>query len=165
MDGLLLFICEEDGWNSLLQSQNIKRERYWYRIIKSTRQAPGQRPPFVQWICWADMRSDRCAMITRSTIIVIKYSVIYIILTITVTGWVHRKLHWNGLHLQLLGLLRYLRLVNRFTHVITRSYSIKSSFSHHRVTIPPPGWTTAAHRQGVKMLGTLLVYLYFLIRS
>ncbi|TFK35083.1 glycoside hydrolase family 85 protein [Crucibulum laeve] len=29
-------------------------------------------------------------------------------------------------------------------------------FSHHRVTIPPPGWITAAHRQGVKMLGTLI---------
>ncbi len=29
-------------------------------------------------------------------------------------------------------------------------------FSHHRVTLPPPAWTTAAHRQGVKMLGTLI---------
>ncbi|KAH7916662.1 glycoside hydrolase family 85 protein [Hygrophoropsis aurantiaca] len=29
-------------------------------------------------------------------------------------------------------------------------------FSHHRVTVPPSGWTTAAHRQGVKMLGTLI---------
>ncbi|KAJ7576985.1 glycoside hydrolase family 85 protein [Mycena floridula] len=29
-------------------------------------------------------------------------------------------------------------------------------FSHRRVTIPPPGWITAAHRQGVKMLGTLI---------
>ncbi|KAL4067151.1 glycoside hydrolase family 85 protein [Scleroderma yunnanense] len=29
-------------------------------------------------------------------------------------------------------------------------------FSHHRVTIPPSGWTNAAHKQGVKMLGTLL---------
>ncbi|GBE79054.1 glycoside hydrolase family 85 protein [Sparassis crispa] len=29
-------------------------------------------------------------------------------------------------------------------------------FSHHRVTIPPSGWTTAAHRHGVKMLGTLI---------
>ncbi|KAH9936857.1 glycosyl hydrolase family 85-domain-containing protein [Epithele typhae] len=29
-------------------------------------------------------------------------------------------------------------------------------FSHHRVTIPPSGWSTAAHRQGVKMLGTLI---------
>nr|VWP00370.1 AAA domain-containing protein [Ganoderma boninense] len=30
------------------------------------------------------------------------------------------------------------------------------SFSHHRVTIPPPGWSTAAHRHGVKMLGVLI---------
>ncbi|PCH41736.1 glycoside hydrolase family 85 protein [Wolfiporia cocos MD-104 SS10] len=29
-------------------------------------------------------------------------------------------------------------------------------FAHHRVTIPPSGWTTAAHRSGVKMLGTLI---------
>ncbi|OAX35593.1 glycoside hydrolase family 85 protein [Rhizopogon vinicolor AM-OR11-026] len=29
-------------------------------------------------------------------------------------------------------------------------------FSHHRVTVPPSGWTNAAHRQGVKILGTLI---------
>ncbi|KAI0269338.1 glycosyl hydrolase family 85-domain-containing protein [Gloeopeniophorella convolvens] len=29
-------------------------------------------------------------------------------------------------------------------------------FSHHRVTIPPSGWTSSAHRQGSKMLGTLI---------
>ncbi|KXN88355.1 Cytosolic endo-beta-N-acetylglucosaminidase [Leucoagaricus sp. SymC.cos] len=29
-------------------------------------------------------------------------------------------------------------------------------FSHNRVTIPPPGWVNAAHRQGVKMLGVLV---------
>ncbi|KAF8164722.1 glycoside hydrolase family 85 protein [Crassisporium funariophilum] len=29
-------------------------------------------------------------------------------------------------------------------------------FSHQRVTIPPPGWISAAHRQGVKILGTLI---------
>ncbi|KAL1679247.1 glycoside hydrolase family 85 protein [Schizophyllum commune] len=29
-------------------------------------------------------------------------------------------------------------------------------FAHHRITIPPPGWVNAAHRQGVKMLGTLI---------
>ncbi|KAJ4477293.1 glycoside hydrolase family 85 protein [Lentinula aciculospora] len=29
-------------------------------------------------------------------------------------------------------------------------------FSHHRVTVPPPGWINASHRQGVKMLGTLI---------
>ncbi|KAI0301885.1 glycosyl hydrolase family 85-domain-containing protein [Multifurca ochricompacta] len=28
-------------------------------------------------------------------------------------------------------------------------------FSHHRVTIPPSGWISSAHRQGVKILGTL----------
>ncbi|KAG2111423.1 glycosyl hydrolase family 85-domain-containing protein [Suillus cothurnatus] len=36
---------------------------------------------------------------------------------------------------------------------VTHSYS---SFSHHRITVPPSGWTNAAHRQGVKMLGTLI---------
>lgn len=34
-----------------------------------------------------------------------------------------------------------------------------SSFSHHRITIPPPGWINASHRQGVKMFGTLYVSL------
>ncbi|HLM75733.1 MAG TPA: hypothetical protein VK459_23625, partial [Polyangiaceae bacterium] len=29
-------------------------------------------------------------------------------------------------------------------------------FSHHRVTIPPPGWTNAAHRSGVRLLGTFI---------
>ncbi|KAG2126232.1 glycoside hydrolase family 85 protein [Suillus clintonianus] len=29
-------------------------------------------------------------------------------------------------------------------------------FSHHRVTVPPSGWINAAHRQGVKMLGTII---------
>ncbi|KII83369.1 glycoside hydrolase family 85 protein [Plicaturopsis crispa FD-325 SS-3] len=29
-------------------------------------------------------------------------------------------------------------------------------FSHRRVTVPPPGWINAAHRQGVKILGTLI---------
>ena len=32
-----------------------------------------------------------------------------------------------------------------------------SSFAHNRITIPPSGWITAAHRQGVKMLGTMWV--------
>jgi len=32
-----------------------------------------------------------------------------------------------------------------------------SSFAHNRITIPPSGWVTAAHRQGVKMLGTMWV--------
>ncbi|TCD66207.1 hypothetical protein EIP91_001654 [Steccherinum ochraceum] len=40
-----------------------------------------------------------------------------------------------------------------------RSYTFNFwSFSHHRVTIPPSGWTTASHRQGVKMLGTILKF-------
>ncbi|KAJ3797013.1 glycoside hydrolase family 85 protein [Lentinula aff. detonsa] len=30
-------------------------------------------------------------------------------------------------------------------------------FSHHRVTVPPPGWINASHRQGVKILGTLIL--------
>ncbi|KIJ58847.1 glycoside hydrolase family 85 protein [Hydnomerulius pinastri MD-312] len=29
-------------------------------------------------------------------------------------------------------------------------------FSHHRITVPPSGWTNAAHKQGTKMLGTLI---------
>ncbi|CAL1702973.1 unnamed protein product [Somion occarium] len=29
-------------------------------------------------------------------------------------------------------------------------------FAHHRVSVPPSGWITAAHRQGVKILGTLI---------
>ena len=43
----------------------------------------------------------------------------------------------------------------RARSVLTLGYS----FAHHRVTIPPAGWITAAHRQGVKMLGTLSVKL------
>ncbi|KAG8883668.1 hypothetical protein FRB97_006158 [Tulasnella sp. 331] len=29
-------------------------------------------------------------------------------------------------------------------------------FAHHRVTIPPPGWINTAHRNGTKILGTLI---------
>ncbi|KAI0640580.1 glycosyl hydrolase family 85-domain-containing protein [Trametes meyenii] len=29
-------------------------------------------------------------------------------------------------------------------------------FAHHRITVPPSGWSTAAHRNGVKMLGTII---------
>ncbi|KAH8922049.1 glycoside hydrolase family 85 protein [Atractiella rhizophila] len=30
-------------------------------------------------------------------------------------------------------------------------------FSHHRITIPPPSWLIAAHRNGVQMFGTLIL--------
>ncbi|KAI6119223.1 glycoside hydrolase family 85 protein [Pisolithus thermaeus] len=30
-------------------------------------------------------------------------------------------------------------------------------FSHHRITVPPSGWINAAHRQGVKILGVLIL--------
>ncbi|KAH7985806.1 hypothetical protein HPB52_025390 [Rhipicephalus sanguineus] len=30
-------------------------------------------------------------------------------------------------------------------------------YSHHMVTIPPPGWISAAHRHGVKVLGTFIL--------
>ena len=30
-------------------------------------------------------------------------------------------------------------------------------FSHHRITIPPPSWTVAAHKEGVRVLGTVIV--------
>ncbi|EFJ50266.1 hypothetical protein VOLCADRAFT_58694, partial [Volvox carteri f. nagariensis] len=29
-------------------------------------------------------------------------------------------------------------------------------FSHHLITLPPPGWITAAHRNGVRVLGTFI---------
>ncbi|TFK24205.1 hypothetical protein FA15DRAFT_641353 [Coprinopsis marcescibilis] len=36
------------------------------------------------------------------------------------------------------------------------STEIFNYFAHHRITIPPPEWITAAHRQGVSMLGTII---------
>lgn len=30
-------------------------------------------------------------------------------------------------------------------------------FSHHRITVPPSGWISAAHKQGVKILGVLIL--------
>ncbi|THU86762.1 hypothetical protein K435DRAFT_867947 [Dendrothele bispora CBS 962.96] len=39
-----------------------------------------------------------------------------------------------------------------YTFYYWHSCDVFIYFSHHRVTVPPPGWTTAAHRQGVKML-------------
>lgn len=48
----------------------------------------------------------------------------------------------------------------------SKSYSLKNtpystlcfltSFSHHRVTIPPSSWIRSAHRTGTKILGTLI---------
>ena len=79
----------------------------------------------------------------------------------TCLGRIQRVGHSSLLHVQLLAILRHVHLV-----WVSRSTGPKkdpalifqsSSFSHHRVTIPPPGWSTAAHRHGVKMLGVLYV--------
>ncbi|KAJ3264599.1 hypothetical protein HK104_006446, partial [Borealophlyctis nickersoniae] len=40
-----------------------------------------------------------------------------------------------------------------FTNTYT---STLSDFSHARIAPPPPGWTAAAHRNGVKVLGTVI---------
>ncbi|XP_035695169.1 cytosolic endo-beta-N-acetylglucosaminidase-like [Branchiostoma floridae] len=42
-------------------------------------------------------------------------------------------------------------LISHWQHIDTFVY-----FSHHFITLPPPGWTNAAHRHGVKVLGTLI---------
>eukprot|EP00741_Cyanophora_paradoxa_P013513 tig00020693_g13047.t1 len=42
---------------------------------------------------------------------------------------------------------------------VFRSWSLVDAFcyfSHHRVTLPPRGWTEAAHRHGVSVLGTFI---------
>jgi len=41
--------------------------------------------------------------------------------------------------------------------ILLIGHVLSPSFSHHRVTAPPPGWINAAHRQGVKILGVLYV--------
>jgi endo-beta-N-acetylglucosaminidase D len=40
--------------------------------------------------------------------------------------------------------------------VVADLSSISRSFSHHRVSPPPPSWIRAAHTHGVKILGTLI---------
>ncbi|XP_066292167.1 cytosolic endo-beta-N-acetylglucosaminidase-like isoform X1 [Branchiostoma lanceolatum] len=42
-------------------------------------------------------------------------------------------------------------LISHWQHIDTFVY-----FSHHFIMLPPPGWTNAAHRHGVKVLGTLI---------
>ena len=82
----------------------------------------------------------------------------------TCLGRIQRVGNSSFLHVQLLAVLRHIHLVwvsrsNRLRMDTTLIFPF-SSFSHHRVTIPPPGWSTAAHRHGVKMLGVLYVQYY-----
>ena len=71
-------------------------------------------------------------------------------------GWLHGEAIVIGVYFQLLAFLRHLHLVSRVvSQVALRMNQLVCSFAHHRVTIPPSGWVTAAHRQGVRMLGTL----------
>ena len=39
---------------------------------------------------------------------------------------------------------------------LTNAQSLVYSFSHHRVTVPPPQWTNLVHRNGSLALGTLI---------
>jgi mannosyl-glycoprotein endo-beta-N-acetylglucosaminidase len=50
---------------------------------------------------------------------------------------------------------RDIRLVRQFDCSLHTALTACLSFSHNRVTIPPPSWINAAHRHGVKILGVL----------
>lgn len=56
-------------------------------------------------------------------------------------------------------LCRFLRGSTSHDSYVFYHWSIVDTFvyfSHHFVTIPPCGWITAAHRHGVKVLGTVI---------
>ncbi|KAF5363866.1 hypothetical protein D9756_001085 [Leucocoprinus leucothites] len=72
------------------------------------------------------------------------------------TPWTPRKTLLQGSRGKLLG--GYVEGPQGFSYTFNY-WSMCDSFvyfSHHRITIPPPGWVNAAHRQGVKMLGVLI---------
>ena len=46
--------------------------------------------------------------------------------------------------------------VRPYTFAHWASIDIFVYFSHHLVTVPPPGWVDAAHNNGVVILGTII---------
>ena len=71
-------------------------------------------------------------------------------------GGLLRETGRNYIYLQFLVIMRYIYLVySLVSSEAALSDCCHFSFSHHRVTIPPSGWISSAHRQGVKILGTL----------
>lgn len=74
------------------------------------------------------------------------------------TGRLHREGRRARVHLPALGVDRHLHLVRPYTPVDSPSSltPFLHSFSHNRVSCPPPAWIRTAHSHGVKMLGTLI---------
>ena len=75
----------------------------------------------------------------------------------TITGRIHRIAFFALVHVQFLVYDQHFCLVRQLDcSAHTALTPIASlSFSHNRVTIPPPSWINAAHRHGVKILGVL----------